>query len=255
MSPTQPERREPEYVVAPRPVRRRSRRRLAIVLVAGCAFIALVVVKPWGGGEELQPLARATTPSASAPTNSNASPAAIAAVVPAPPETWPVTHAGDAAVGTRDPRDPSVVSWLVSHTGTWGIATLGSGPRVVREEPWVDWAAVAAERSARAADRISTWPGTGICTGLPVVFDLPSLVAVTAPSTVADDPPIEGWWSDGGRIVSLDASIRVASPFDGRGITYLERVDGSAWPAGRYAFDVGGGDEIVSLVVCLTRSG
>jgi hypothetical protein len=40
-----------------------------------------------------------------------------------------------------------------------------------------------------------------------------------------------------------------------RGVTYLERVDGSTWPAGRYAFDVGSGDGIVSLVVCLTRAG
>jgi hypothetical protein len=135
------------------------------------------------------------------------------------------------------------------------MAALGNGPRFVRDEPWVDWAAVAPEHSARAANRIGTWPGTGICTGLPVVLDRPSIVAVTTPADTDDDLPIEGWWSDGGRIASLDGSIRVLPASGSRGVTYLERVDGSTWPAGRYAFDVGRGDDIVSLVVCLTRAG
>jgi hypothetical protein len=154
-----------------------------------------------------------------------------------------------------DARDLSARESLASRAGSWGIATVGNGPRIVRDEPWVDWAAVVPGSSTRAADRIATWPGTGICTGLPVVFDLASFVAVTTPADVADDPPIEGWWSDGGRIVSLDGSIRERSASGSGGIAYVERIDGSAWPAGRYAFDVGRGDETVSLVVCLTRAG
>ncbi len=220
-------------------------------------FIALLMVKPWDARTKVQPDVIAALPSPSASASPTTSPAfVVEGVAPALPETWPVTRANGAGVRAVDRRDPSMQSRLASRIGgAWGVATLGNGPRFVRDEPWVDWAAVPPERSSRAADRIATWPGAGICAGLPVVFDRPSIVAVTTPAGVADDPPIEGWWSDGGRIASLDGSIRVLSAFASPGVAYLERIDGSTWPAGRYAFDVGSGDAIVSLVVCLTRAG
>ena len=225
-------------------------------MVAGSLFVALLLVKPWGGPTQTPSDAIAAMPPPWASTNPTASNALLqVAVAPPVPETWPVTVADEAGGRAGDRRAPSMQSRLASHTGTWGMAALGNGPRFVLDEPWVDWAAVPPSQSRRAADRIATWPGTGICTGLPVVLDRPSIVAVTTPASVADDPPIEGWWSDGGRIASLDGSIRVLSAFGSRGVTYLERVDGSTWPPGRYAFDVGRGDEIVSLVVCLARAG
>jgi hypothetical protein len=225
------------------------------VLAAGALFIAVVVAKPWGGPVATQPVAVATTASASASAGPSTSGAAAPLPVSVLPETWPVTAVGDASVRGVEPRDPSASGRLASHAGSWGVAALGNGPRIVRDEPWVDWAPVLPERTTQAADRISTWPGTGICTGLPVVLDLPSVVAVTTPTDVVLDRPIEGWWSDGGRIAWLDGSIRVLSGVGSVGVTYLERVDGSTWPAGRYAFDIGRGDAIVSLVICLARTG
>ena len=128
-------------------------------------------------------------------------------------------------------------------------------PQIVRDEPWVDWAAVVPEATSQAADRIATWPGTGICTGIPVLLDRPTAIGVSTSIDLGADPPIEAWWSDGGRTAALEGSIRELYALGDGGLTVLERLDGSAWPAGRYEFHVGRGDRILALVVCLAGSG
>ena len=45
---------------------------------------------------------------------------------------------------------------------------------------------------------IAIWPGTGLCTGYPTIYDQPTLVAVTTPRDVAPDRVLRGWWTDGG---------------------------------------------------------
>jgi hypothetical protein len=159
--------------------------------------------------------------------------AAVPAVGVRAAETWPVTESDVESSGARDPRDPSTSTALAKVIGTCGVAALGNGPRLVRDEPGVDWSAVAPEASTRVANRIATWPSTGV----PL------------------DPPIEGWWSDGGRVASLDGSIRELSGYGRRGLSYLERIDGSPWPPGRYESHVGDGDEVVAIVVCRRGAG
>jgi hypothetical protein len=78
---------------------------------------------------------------------------------------------------------------------------------------------------------------------------------VTAPADLVPDWRLVGWWTDGGKVASLDGSVRQISPAGDRGISYLERVDGAPWPPGRYEFHVIAGKRTVALTVCLTRLG
>ena len=94
-----------------------------------------------------------------------------------------------------------------------------------------------------------------LCAGYPTIYDRPSFVAVTAPTDLAPDWRLVGWWTDGGRVASLDGSVRQIPSTGSRGISYLERVDGAPWPSGRYEFHVISGERTVALTVCLTRRG
>lgn len=153
------------------------------------------------------------------------------------------------AVGLDQATTAQIVTQLAARSGAWGVGVGGNGPRLIREEPWTDWAAVEPVTDGGAA--IGVWPDTGLCDGTPVLLDRPSLVAITVPPGLPPDWRLEARWSDGPHIVALDPTIRQISPPGNRGISYLERVDRAIWPDGRYEFIVRTAQHVVSLTVCI----
>ena len=239
----------------PGPIGRSSRRRAWVVVGAVLACLAVVIVKPWAGTVVAPSQAR-IEPSATLPIASPAVAvqAAIGAIGQDEP-AWPAativaagaTVAASEATGGRQA--------LASYAGSWGVGDAGEGPRILRDEPWTDWAAAVPEAVADYPANIPTWPGTGICTGVPTINDRPSLVAITAPADVAPGWRLAGWWTDGGHVASLEDSVRRVSPAGNPGITYFERTDRAKWPPGLYEFHVIQGRISVGLTICLTRRG
>jgi hypothetical protein len=126
---------------------------------------------------------------------------------------------------------------------------------MLRDEPWTDWVATVPESVDGGPLHVMTWPGTSLCDGYPTIYDHPSLVAVTAPADLVPDWRLVGWWTDGNNVAALADSVGQVSPAGNRGISYLERSDRAAWPAGRYEFHVIAGERAVALTVCITRRG
>jgi hypothetical protein len=159
--------------------------------------------------------------------------------------------AARAAAGAPDQAiTAQIVHDLAARSGAWGVGVGGNGPRLVREEPWTDWAAVD-PGVAWGGTSLTLWPDTGLCMSAPRLLDRPSLVAITVPSGLVPDWRVAGWWTDGSDTASLEGIVRQISPPGNRRITYLERVDGARWPDGRYEFDIQAGDHRSSLTVCI----
>jgi hypothetical protein len=224
-----------------------------VAIAATVALVGLVVIKPWSWWAE-PPTPPTAAAAAALPTSAAPPPVAapIAAVPPTDPvPAWPAVtdgRDGQAAGGTRLPTE---FGSLADHAGTWGVGDAGIGPRIERDEPWADWAAVEPEAATETPVRIVLWPGTGICAGVPALTDVPLFLAITSPPDVAVDRPLVAWWTDGGRVAPLDGSVRQVPEAGRRGISYLVRNDGAPWPAGRYEFHVGRGDGSLALTVCL----
>jgi hypothetical protein len=252
--------RDEDYEIPPARLGRSSHGRAfgAVALVA--LFLGLAIVKPWAGPPRLgtsagSPAAAVAEASAIDLASSAAATFGPMAIPPPPTPGWPAT-AGDAVAGDGSAAQAQeALPSLAIHSGSWGVGNVGVGPRMLRDEPWFDWAAVMPEASSDSPLAIAMWPGTSLCAGYPTIYDLPSLVAVTAPTDLAPDWTLAGWWTDGSRVASIDGSLRQISPAGIHGISYLERVDGERWPAGRYEFHVVTGKQTFALIVCLTRRG
>jgi hypothetical protein len=246
---------ETRYEMEPAPIGRPNDRRLPAVVGAVVVLLAIVVLKPWEGP--------AVTPSTAPAEHVVASPGtATAVVVPPladPPAqvalSWPAASRLPAIADGSTSQAETVLGELAVHLGTWGIGDAGVGPRLVRDEPWADWTAVAPETTGEGPGHIAIWPGTSLCKGFPTIYDRPSVMAVTMPAGLVADRGLVGWWTDGARVANLSGSLRPVSPAGSRGISYLERTDGAPWPAGRYEFHVISGARAVALTVCLTRLG
>lgn len=250
---------ETRYEIEPERVGRATdRRRPAALLAVALIVVAAVLIKPWAGSE--------TTIQAVRPT-----PEPVVAVAPPLPRiltarplptpaagaipTWPSERAPSLLATETATEVEGALGALTGHAGTWGVGTAGSGPRILREEPWSDWTPATAEIVEGGPLHIAIWPGTGLCTGYPTIYDRPTLVAITTPRDVAPDRVLRGWWTDGANVATLDDSVVQVSPPGNRGIGYLERLDRAPWPPGRYEFHVVVGTASVSLTVCLTRLG
>jgi hypothetical protein len=246
---------KPGYEIEPSPLGSSTRRTAVLVATALIAFLAVVLIKPWAGP---------STPPGAAPAIANASamvrpaaPAVANSTVPptaTPSKPWPAIAVGPAAGSAPAPLDLAKGQPLVVYSGAWGVGDGGSGPRLIRDEPWFDWAPVVPQPSTEVPDHVGVWPGTGVCAGLPVLFDRPSFVAVTVPGDLTPAPEVAGWWSDGWNAADLAGSIRQVSPAGTAGISYLVRLDGAIWPSGRYELHVTAGRRTVSMTVCLART-
>lgn len=240
------------YDVEPRSLGRSSRRRAWVVVGAAVVFLSAVVVKPWVGSPAT-PAAPAVAPGPS--TQAPVEAVAPIAVVRRESPIWPAgSRSTPAADGTALEAEAALGA-LAAHSGTWGVGDAGVGPRMLRDEPWTDWVRISPESILDVPIHLATWPDTDPCANFPVIYDSPSLVAVTAPADLVPDWWLSGWWTDGNQVASLAGSVRQVSPAGNRGISYLERTDREPWPSGRYELIVIAGASTVSMTICLTRRG
>jgi hypothetical protein len=239
------------------PVRRSRRPVPEIVVVLLVILVGLAVLKPWSDGS------LATGPSAApivaaVPVTSSA-PFASAPSSPAPAALGPSSQAAPPAPGSVTRPSPETIALIVARfvkrAGAWGVGSGGSGPRMVRDDPWTDWAPVTPVPTGPMPDNLGVWPGMGICRATPILYDRPSLIAVTAPGGLTPDWRLVGWWTDGVATADLTGTIRQISPPGNRAISYLERTDGGPWPSGRYEFHVVSGEHQFALTVCLGQNG
>jgi hypothetical protein len=244
---------ETGYEMEPGPIGHPGRRRAPIVAGAVAIILAALIFKPWAATGTTPPQARTQPSTATALASpAIAVQAARDAVAPAV-LAWPAAP-GSTEVDTFAASEAEgAIGELASHAGTWGVGNAGVGPRILREEPWSDWAAAAPEAVADSPAHIAIWPGTSMCGRFPSIYDRASLVAITVPTNLAAGWRLTGWWTDGGHVASLAGSIRQVSPTADRGIRYLERTDSARWPSGLYEFHVISGRTSTALTVCLTR--
>jgi hypothetical protein len=232
-------------------------RRVAISVAVVVLLLAAVILKPWEGAASGGPLGQAV-PVADA---GSPHPSATTAASPRPTPTdasirpWPARTIRPSASAGPTQGTQLLIAGLATHAGTWGVGTAGIGPRILREEPWTDWVAVAPEAFQHALTRMGTWPDTEACSDAPAVFDRPSIIGIGVPSAIPSTWKLGGWWTDGTHVVDLGGSLRDVSPAASEGIGYFERIDGAPWPAGRYEFHVMLNDGTFVLTVCLTRRG
>ena len=237
---------ESGYEKAPEPLGRPRSRRLPVVVGVITLLVAVTIAKPWAGPE--------TRPGAA-----QVRPSPHGSAGPAPPPdpladpTWPAISGASGPAGVAVTEASAALASLKVRSGTWGIGATGTGPRLMRDDPWVDWAAVAPEEVDGPPAHIAVWPGTDLCVRYPTIFDRPTVVVVTTPLRLDPAGPLVGWWTDGGRVAALTGSIRELMPNGSLGIGYLERVDRAPWPAGRYEFHVETGGRTLALTVCLAR--
>jgi len=238
------------YDLEPRPIRGSARGRVWLVVLSAGVFLGVVLVKPW----ETTPI---TPVEAGIASPNPVAPPAFAVVpiqqTPVPPPVWPAAPVASKHAAATASEAEGALGGLARHSGAWGVGATGVGPRILRDEPWSDWAAATPESVDGGPLHILMWPGTSLCDGYPTINDRPSLVAVT---TAADLDPgwrLVGWWTDGGNVGRLGDSVRQVSPAGESGLSYLERTDGARWPSGRYEFHVIAGDRVVALTVCITR--
>ena len=245
------------YEVRPVTIPRRGSFRPALALGLAAILIGLVVVKPWGWRSEprspavaVAPTAERTPPAVTDPTT------AVTPDAPIPTTPgWPaVAQAGD-PLGDPGSRLPLTIGSLARRSGTWGVGDGGLGPRIERDEPWADWVPVKPEAATDSPIFIVLWPGTGICAGVPRLLDQPLFFAVTSSPELPVDRRLEAWWTDGGRVASLDGSVQQITPVGDRGISYLVRNDQAPWPAGRYEFHVDGGGHAYAVTICIPAEG
>lgn len=251
------------YEMEPAPIGRRKDRRPPAIVAAVVIFLTVVVLKPWDGAA-VAPSTVLVGPTATVPVASAGEVAAAGSVVspvrqwPAPTSRvspWPATASPSTPSGRSSSLVVKALGTLATHAGTWGVGNAGAGPRLLRDEPWADWAAVAPEAVGDAPAHIATWPDTDACMDVPAIFDRPSIVAITAPDELVPNWHPVGWWTDGTSVADLVGSVRQVSSAGNNGITYLERIDSAPWPPGRYEFHVIAGGRTVALTVCLTRGG
>jgi hypothetical protein len=247
------------YERDPGPIGPSSRRTAVVVVAAVLIFLGVVVAKPWAGPASVERQTRAPASSlapaaAVPPSSTSARPEAALRAVPATPP-WPAAtgHLATAEGPTLAARAAASLS-LAVHAGTWGVGDGGAGPRLIRDEPWLDWQDVVPEAASDAPGRVATWPDTPLCEHLPILFDQPSFIAVTVPLELRMDWRLEGWWSGGGQVESLLGSVRLAAPSGVDGIVYVDRLDSQPWPDGRYEFHVVAPDSTMALTFCLART-
>ncbi len=243
---------DPGYDVEPRLVGRSTHRGVWLGVLTAAVLLGVVLQKPWAAQPRPDSEAILATPVPSA------SPAF--ALIPIRPEAhlaseWPAGSVPSVLAVATATQAEGALGGLAIHSGQWGVGNAGVGPRMLRDEPWTDWVAATPENVDGGPLHVMTWPGTGMCGGLPSIYDNPSVVAVTTPSALVPDWRLTGWWTDGSNVAALSGSVWQVSPAGNRGISYLERTDRAPWPPGRYEFHVIAGQQTVALTVCITRRG
>jgi hypothetical protein len=246
------------YEKEPAPVGRSRSRRLPFAIGGVAIMLAIVIAKPWAGPDQTHEGRTAEPPSAAATHATDAAPSATAQTaavdIPAPTDpVWPTSTVSPGGATSASTEAEGALPMLHRRGGTWGVGVTGVGPRLIRDEPWYEWTQVDPEVVDGPPAHIAIWPGTDLCTGLPTIYDHPTVVVITMPVGVEAGSRLAGWWTDGGRAASIDDSVLLVASDDASGVASVERLDRAPWPVGRYEFHVESGGRTVALTVCLTR--
>ena len=236
------------YEMEPERVGRTRSRRVPALVGTAVLVLAVVIAKPWANAQPApaKPVPDLLAVTAASPARDRRGPGddrpgVHAAAVP----TWPVQPGPLNAPTLISAQAESALPMLDVRRGTWGIGVIGVGPRLSRDATWADWTAIEPEvvqgpAQDGLARHVLIWPGTGLCTGVPVTDDHPRIVAVTLPVDIRRGANVgdgwSGWWTDGGRAASIDDSVTVVAMRDQSGIAAIERIDRTPWPIGRYEF-------------------
>jgi len=251
---------DPGYQMEPERIGRARSRRLPALVGAAAIALIVVIAKPW---VSVPPALITPEPDRAAVVAASQHPTVTPATPPIAGPAWPIPDSSRTGATPASAEAEGALALLDDRRGTWGVGDTGSGPRILRDEPWFDWAAIQPEmvtdRAAQdgLARHIVIWPGSGVCTGVQAINDRPMVVAVTMPANVAGGSNVgdgwTGWWTDGGHTSSIDDSVRTVPTGDGSGIVAIERIDGTPWPVGLYEFQLRAGARTFDLTVCLTR--
>jgi len=230
-----------------------------VVVLGVLVFLVAVMLKPWGGSAITAPPVAPAVTAAAVVAQPVARTSPALPTVPAPTPPWP----GSGAAITGQTATARVVGRLAGsgyRSGGWGIWIAGDGPRLTRDEPWTEWTAIQPEPSTDAPLHAATWPDTDICAGVPILSGGPLVLSVTTPGLPIPGR-VDGWWTDGARVVSLAGSLgyltvprtefTVASGVAGAPLVI--RIDGATWPDGRYELHVSRGGSTFALTYCLER--
>lgn len=157
----------------------------------------------------------------------------------------------------------TITAGLVGRSGEWGVGTGGDDSIAghngtgtsdgTSHGAWVAWRAatpVAEDRSigirpppsCPASQDGSTQLRSGI------------VLALTVPAGLPPDWTAEAVRFDGRGRATVDAATRQVTPPGNRGIAYLIRSDGSAWPPGAYRFRITTSTRSVRIDACLAAS-
>jgi hypothetical protein len=221
-----------------------------ILVSLAAVLVVAAVTRPWaiGGSPSLAPVASA---SASLPGRVAAASPTVA------PDTWQAPAPDSTPVDAT--RLATVIHVLAGYSGSWGVgAAAVPAPPAGSSAPASDWSA--SDWSAWVPV-IPTVPGalgtTDLCAGLPSLPSGAEVLAITAPSNPLAGLGIRGWRMLGGGVdppnVEVLAGLRQITPYQGGDISYLQRLDGRAWPDGRYEFQFGGAASATTMTVCLGR--
>ena len=143
---------------------------------------------------------------------------------------------------------------VASRAGDWGVADAGAGPRLIRDEPWLDWRTVTPQAAPALPIEVGMWPGTGICDGLQDLLDRPVVVALTVPFQTDPTARLTGWWTNGTTVSDIDTSVQDVTPSANAGYRALVRTDQTPWPTGRYELHLVTGTTHQAVAFCIHRS-
>jgi hypothetical protein len=215
-----------------------------IVAIVLAAFVLVAVAKPWGvdDGVNTGVDGAATRPAAepSATTEQAASAKRSATTEPSP---------SAATLAPTDDLIRTIAAGLVGESGRWGIGTGGADDGGLGT--WVAWRPATPLPEDRS---IGIRPPPSCPSSLEGPAGLRSglVIALTVPVGLVPDWTAQAVRFDGLGRASVDGTARQISPPGNRGITYLTRSDGSAWPAGAYRFRITTSTRSRSVDACLT---
>lgn len=236
------------------------RRRIDPGLIAvgfALALVVAAVARPWAAIE---------SPSA---TRSPTSPAIVR------PSTLPVVLALPSATsGSTIPAARSALARVLldlgGYSGRWGIAVgAGASPAggpdfdpntrvpiisIALDGSWSAWADIQPALSGGGPDLVPNLKPADLCAGVPTLPTGAQVLAVTTPGAPPADLRIKGWslrgWRDDPPAIEPLGGLAAIETSQGPDVSYLQQLDGQAWPDGRYEFRTSGSNG-TSLTICL----
>jgi hypothetical protein len=245
---------QPEAVVLRRRWRPDRGRAVGVLLIG---FLVIAFAQPWGlpepAGSEGASSVAVNVLASLAPDAPDT--VALRGLIRAPGDPLVVAELVPADVQAQARAGPvmtsisqALVVTLVHRAHGWGVGVGGSGPRLIRDDPWTAWAAI---RPVQAGSGPLLTSHVAMCEVAASLPDGARLVAVTVPDSTPPGWRVVGWWLDDVYAVSLEPLIRQVPLGASRTVIYLERLDAGRWPDGRYELHVTTRGRVLALTFCL----